>query len=219
MKKQAAIQKAIRILINENRKSNPTMIAQVKKDMDSPFRVLVSCLLSLRTRDEITYPVASALLKKAPTARRLAEMPLKDIEKTIRSINYYKTKAWRIKEISRQIAYEHNGKVPSAIDELLKFKGVGRKTANIVVTYGFGKDGIAVDTHVHRISNRLGWVKTKNADKTELELRRIVPKKYWQWINELLVDHGRNICTPISPKCSQCPLEKICPKIGVESQR
>ncbi len=194
-------------------------VTQIKKELRDPFNVLVSCILSLRTKDSITYPASKKLFRTAGTPKKIAEMPLSKLKKIIKQVNYYKTKAERIKKISQQIVNNYKGKVPDDFDELMKFKGVGRKTANIVITYGYGKDGLAVDTHVHRISNRLGWVKTKTPEKTEFALKKSVPKKYWYWVNELLVRHGQNICTPISPFCSKCHVEKYCPKIGVKKRR
>jgi endonuclease-3 len=174
----------------------------------------------LRTKDNVTYPTSVKLFKEAGTARKIAGMPLAKLKKMIKSVNYYKTKAERIKKISRQIVRKYNNKVPDDFDELMKFKGVGRKTANIVMTYGHGKEGhIAVDTHVHRISNRMGWVKTKSPEETEFSLKKVVPRKYWYWVNELLVRHGQNICNPISPWCSKCPVEELCPKKGVGRKR
>jgi endonuclease-3 len=194
-------------------------VTHISADGGKAFEVLVSCIMSLRTKDETTYPTAEKLFRKARTPKQIASMPLQELKKMIRPVNYYKTKAERIKKIAQTILKKHKGKVPSDFDELLKFKGVGRKTANIVMVYGFGKDGIAVDTHVHRISNRLGWVKAKDPHKTEFALRKLIPKKYWLIINEILVRHGQNICNPISPWCSKCPVEKYCPKVGVEKSR
>jgi endonuclease-3 len=195
-------------------------VSQIQEELDDPFKVLISCILSLRTKDEITYPVSIQLFKVAPTAKKLAALPLPKLKKIIHKINYYKTKAERIKAISKQIVNEYNGKVPDKFDELMKFNGVGRKTANIVMTYGHGREGyIAVDTHVHRISNRLGWIKTKTPDETEFALKKAVPKKYWYWVNELFVRHGQNICNPVSPKCSICPISNLCPKVGVKKMR
>ena len=213
------IVKILKILMKKTRGLPLPSVSQIQEELDDPFKVLVSCILSLRTKDSITYPTSVKLFKIAGTPKKIASMPLQKLKKTIKQVNFYKTKAERIKKISRQVANKYKGKVPDDFDELMKFKGVGRKTANIVVTYGFGKEGLAVDTHVHRISNRLGWVKTKVPDETEFALKKVVPKKYWYWVNELLVRHGQNICNPISPKCSICPIIKLCPKIGVKRRR
>lgn len=194
-------------------------VSQIQEDLKDPFKVLVSCILSLRTKDDITYPVSIKLFKEAGTPRKIAAMPLTKLKSIIKPVNYYKTKARRIRKISQQIIKKYSGKVPDDFDELMKFKGVGRKTANIVITYGFGKDGLPVDTHVHRISNRLGWIKTKTPEETEFALKKAVPRKYWYWVNELLVAHGQNTCSPISPFCSRCPVERYCPKVGVSKSR
>ena len=216
---QKNIIKIIKVLMKSTKGFTTPSVTQIKKELEDPFKVLVSCIMSLRTKDEVTYPTSMKLFKVAKTPKQIANMPLAKLKKIIRPVNYYKTKAERIKKISKQIVKDYKGKVPDDFDELMKFKGVGRKTANIVVTYGFGKEGIAVDTHVHRISNRLGWVKTKAPEKTEFALRKNVPKKYWYWVNELFVRHGQNTCRPISPFCSKCPIEKYCPKIGVKKKR
>ena len=200
------IVKILKILMKKTEGMPLPSVSQIQAELDDPFKVLVSCILSLRTKDDITYPVSVELFKIAPNAKKLAVLPLPKLKKIIRKINYYKTKAERIKKISKQIVSDYKNKVPDDFDELMKFKGVGRKTANIVMTYGHGKEGhIAVDTHVHRISNRLGWVKTKTPEKTEFALKKAVPRKYWYWVNELFVRHGQNICNPISPWCSKCP--------------
>lgn len=211
--------KILKILMKHSDKFQMPSVSQIQVEMDDPFKVLVSCILSLRTKDEITYPVSKELFRKYDSAKKIAEMPLSKLKDKIRKINYYKTKAERIKNISKKIVEDYDGKIPDDFDELMKFKGVGRKTANIVMTYGFGKAGIAVDTHVHRIANRLGLVKTKTPEETEFALLNKVPEKYWFWINELFVRHGQNICRPISPFCSKCPVDKLCPKIGVKTKR
>jgi len=186
----------------------------------SPYMVLVSCLLSLRTMDKVTGPVCKRLFAIAHTPEQIASMPLKKLEDLIRPVNFYKTKALRIKEISKQIVKEHSGKVPLTFEELLSFKGVGRKTANIVMVYGHSStDHIAVDIHVHRIPNRLGWISTSKPEDTEERLKQIVPKKYWSQINDWLVAFGQNICLPVAPKCSICPLFVYCERRGVTKSR
>jgi endonuclease-3 len=212
--------KILKILMKKTRGLPLPSVSRIQEELDDPFKVLVSCILSLRTKDSITYPTSIKLFKVAKTPKQIANLPLQKLKSIIKKVNYYKTKAERIKKISQQIVKDHKNKVPNDFDELMKFKGVGRKTANIVMTYGHGKEGhIAVDTHVHRVSNRLGWVKTKTPNDTEFALKKTVPKKYWYWVNELLVRHGQNICNPISPWCSKCPVEKLCPKIGVKKSR
>jgi len=218
MKKNIA--RILKALMKSSRGLPLPSVSQIQEELDDPFKVLVSCILSLRTKDSITYPASVKLFNIAGTPKKIASMPLQKLKNTIKPVNFYKTKAERIKKISRQIVNKYKGKVPDDFDELMNFKGVGRKTANIVMTYGHGKEGhIAVDTHVHRISNRLGWVKTKTPEKTEFALKKVVPKKYWYWVNELFVRHGQNICNPVSPKCSKCPINKMCPKVGVGKSR
>ncbi len=185
----------------------------------SPFKVLISTMLSLRTKDAVTAAASNRLFKVAPTPEKLAKLPVSRIEKLIYPVGFYKTKAPKIREVSRRIIKDYDGKVPDDIDELLKFDGVGRKTANLVVTLGFGKPGICVDTHVHRISNRLGYVKTKTPFETEMALRKKLPKKYWIIYNDLLVTWGQNICVPVSPWCSKCAIERWCNKVDVKRFR
>lgn len=193
-----------------------SQIARKKKD---PFKVLVSTVVSLRTKDEVTAEASKRLFAIADTPRALMATPVRTIEKAIYPAGFYKTKARSLKRIAKQIEMDHGGKVPDSIDELLEFKGVGRKTANLVVTLGYGKDGICVDTHVHRVSNRLGLVKTKTPEQTEFALMDVLPRKHWIGYNELLVSFGQQVCKPISPHCSTCPLEKSCPKINVGKHR
>lgn len=184
-----------------------------------PFRVLISCILSLRTQDRTTGKASERLFKLASTPQEISKLPVSRIEKTIYPVGFYRVKAERIKEMSREIAGKYNSKVPDEIDDLLKLKGVGRKTANLVVTLGYNKPGICVDTHVHRITNRWGYVKTKTPEKTEFALRKKLPPKYWLEINGLLVAFGQGICKPISPLCSRCSLNGYCAKIGVGKHR
>lgn len=188
-----------------------TRMANRKRD---PFLVLVSCLLSLRTKDEVTDAAMERLLPRARTPEELLALPTAELEHIIFPVGFYRNKARTLKEIS-QVILERGGKVPDTIDGLLNLKGVGRKTANIVVTEGFDKDGIAVDTHVHRISNRLGLVLTRRPDDTEQALRALLPRKYWKGYNALLVTHGRRTCAPISPFCSRCVIAEMCGKVGV----
>ena len=188
------------------------------KLMDSfkdPYPVLIACILSLRTNDKTTYPAALRMLKLAKTPHDMKGIEVEDLAKAIYPVGFYENKAKQIIELSRQIDEELDGKVPDEIEELVKFKGVGRKTANLVLSLGFNKPAICVDVHVHRIFNRLGYIKTKNPEETEFALREKLPQKYWIDINTLLVTHGQNVCKPINPKCAQCPIEKYCKKIGV----
>ena len=216
------IQKAIPVLKNQVRKldlpwlENMVNNSPVKRD---PFKVLISCILSLRTQDKTTGIASERLFKAAPDVKAMSGLSAKKIEKTIYPVGFYKTKAVRIRELSRVLIKDHNSTVPDSIDELLKLKGVGRKTANLVVTLGYRKPGICVDTHVHRINNRWGYVKTKNPEQTEFALRKKLPRKYWLEINGLLVAFGQGICRPISPFCSKCSIEKFCDKVGVKRHR
>ena len=184
-----------------------------------PFQVLISCILSLRTQDKTTEAASRRLFQIARTPETLAKIPVGKIEKTIYPVGFYRVKAKRIREMSKEIAAKYGGRVPDTIEELLHLKGVGRKTANLVVTAGFNRDGICVDTHVHRITNRWGLIKTKNPIQTEFALREILPKKYWKQINSYLVAFGQGICKPISPLCSRCQVSKVCRKIGVGKSR
>ena len=189
---------------------NP-VVTEVAEETSDLFKVLISCLLSLRTRDPITEKVSRVLFEKYDTPEKIDSMDIKELKKIIRPVNYYITKAKRIKEICNVLLDKYDGKVPDNMEELLKLKGVGRKTASIVMIYGYdSKDYICVDTHVNRLPNRIGWVKTKNPHQTELALMKIVPKKYWADLNNTFVAFGQNICRPINPKCWECPITKYC---------
>ncbi len=174
------------------------------------FRVLISTILSHRTRDEQTKPAANRLLKKFPTPKKMSVASVKKISELAHPVGFYKTKARYIKKTSQQLMKDFNGVVPSTMEELTSLKGVGRKTASCVLNYAFGLPAIAVDTHVHRISNRIGLVKTKTPQLTEVGLKKIVPKQKWMVVNELLVVHGQTVCKPIKPNCRACVLNKIC---------
>jgi len=184
-----------------------------------PFRILVSCILSLRTKDEVTYPATERLFAKASDPEGMLKLTSAAIAKAIYPAGFYRTKAKQIRAISGILLSRHGGQVPDTIEELLQLPGVGRKTANLTVTLGFGKPGICVDTHVHRITNRLGWVTTKTPDDTEAALRLSLPKRWWIPINETLVRHGQQVCKPISPLCSACLVARVCPKLGVDRRR
>ena len=194
-------------------------VTMVSKQWGDPYLVLISCIMSLRTKDETTIPAAGRLFAVARTPEEIARLPEGKIAKCIYPVGFYKTKARTIKRISRRLVDEFKGKVPDDLDVLLTFKGVGRKTANLVLTEGFGKAGICVDTHVHRISNRMGYVRTKVPNETEMALRKKLPEKYWISYNTLLVLWGQNVCRPISPICSQCPIIKFCARRGVQTSR
>ncbi|HMB32860.1 MAG TPA: endonuclease III [Methylomirabilota bacterium] len=194
-------------------------MAEVAAERDDPFRVLIACLLSLRTKDETTGPAAARLFAFADTPRAMLRLTPRQIERAIFPVGFYRTKARVILGVCRDLIERFDGRVPDDIDALLTLKGVGRKTANLVVTQGFNKPGICVDVHVHRISNRLGYVKTRNPEETEMALRRRLPRRYWIGYNDLLVSFGQNICQPVSPRCSVCPVSHACPRLGVTRSR
>lgn len=200
----------IKTLKKHRREFITPALTEIAERSDDPFKVLISCILSLRTRDETTARVSEQLYKVADTPKDIANLPLKKLSAIIRPVNYYKTKAKRIKAMSKLIHEKYSGKVPNDMETLLRIKGVGRKTANIVIVYGFNKSGLPIDTHCHRIPNRLGWVETKTPEKTEEALRLIIPKRYWIDFNDLFVQFGQNVCTPRNPKCDRCPLTKYC---------
>jgi len=175
-----------------------------------PFNVLISTILSQRTKDENTIKASEKLFSKFPTAKKIANGDISKIKKLIKESGFYNVKAKRIKEVSRILLEKYDGKVPHELDKLLELPGVGRKTANCVLVYGFNIPAIPADTHIHRISNRLGIVKTRTPEQTEHELMRKIPRKYWINLNELFVKHGQTICSPIKPKCDKCSISKLC---------
>jgi endonuclease-3 len=179
---------------------------------DDPWQTLIATILSARSRDETTEIVARQLFKIYPDCASLAYAPIKRIEKLVKKTGFYKTKARRIINVSRLLMEKYNGNVPSEMDELLTLPGVGRKTASCVLVYAFAQAAIPVDTHVHRISNRLGWVRTKTPEKTEIALRKLIGESDWLSINDLLVFHGKTVCKPIRPLCSVCVVEPLCAK-------
>ena len=214
------VDKIIKLLKQEIQQFENPVATEIGEKTRSPYMVLVSCLLSLRTMDKTTGPVSKKLFEVADTPEKIAAMPLKKLQEIIRPVNYYITKSKRIKEISKTLIKKYNGKVPDSFEELMKLKGVGKKTSAITMVYGHRKANyIPVDIHVHIISNRLGWIKTKNAGQTMDELMKALPKKYWSGINDLFVLHGQNVCFTNSPKCSICAINKYCPKIGVVRSR
>jgi endonuclease III len=194
-------------------------VTLVGKRWKSPYLVLISCILSLRTKDETTLGASKRLFHLADNPRGMVKLSVGKIEEAIYPVGFYRTKAQRIIGISEDILGKFGGKVPDTIDELLTLKGVGRKTANLVLTEGFHKLAMCVDTHVHRISNRLGYIRSTTPEKTEAALRIKLPKKYWGEYNALLVLWGQNICRPVSPLCSTCPVRGICQRVGVEHSR
>jgi len=217
--KKSDIPVVISILKKEVKKFTLPYVTDVSIRTSNPFKVLISCILSLRTKDATTKEASERLFKKAGTPEELASLKVKEIEKTIYPAGFYKVKARTIKNISKKLIKRYRSKVPESIEELLKFKGVGRKTANLVLTRGYNLPGICVDTHVHRITNRWGLVKTKSPDETEFALREILAKRYWIIINDLLVAYGQNICAPVSPWCSKCGIYGYCKRAGVSRMR
>jgi len=213
------IHKIVRILSKETRKWDVPIVTLTAETYHDPFRVLISTILSLRTQDTTTAKVSKRLFELADNPQDMLKLSVKEIEKVIYPIGFYKTKARTIRYLCRELIDKYKSRVPDDLDELLKLKGVGRKTANLVVTLGYGKAGICVDTHVHRISNRLGYIKTKTPLETEMLLRKKLPKKYWIEYNDLLVSFGQHLCRPISPWCSVCPIESYCDKVGVDKSR
>jgi endonuclease-3 len=196
-----------------------TALADVAERSRDPYRVLIACLLSLRTKDETTGPAAERLFALADTPEAMLRLRREQIERAIFPVGFYRTKARVVLGVSRDLIERFGGAVPADLDDLLTLKGVGRKTANLVVTQGFNRPGICVDTHVHRISNRLGYVKTAVPDQTEAALRAKLPRRYWIGYNDLLVSFGQNVCLPLSPRCSQCPVGRWCPRVGVRRSR
>jgi endonuclease-3 len=221
MKNIENIDEIIKLIdIKLKNKRNPILSNKWKKINRTPFTTLISCILSLRTKDEVTEKASLKLLNIYDTPQKLIKLSEEKIQELIYPVGFYKTKSKRIKEISKTLIEKYDGSVPEKFDELMKLKGVGRKTANIVMVYGFNKENyIPIDTHCHRIPNRIGWIKTRTPEETEKELINIMPKKYWNDFNKLFVKFGQLICLPISPLCSECPIEKYCKKINVKNHR
>ena len=202
-------------------KEFPTTKTTLNKMRVKPnaFKILISCLLSLRTQDKNTEIASTKLFAVADTPKEILALPIKKLEKLIFSSGHYKKKARTLKHVSKVLIEEFDGKVPATREELMSIKGIGPKTANIVLAFAFGKKVLPIDTHCHRIPNRLGWVKTKTPEKTEIELNKILPKKYWTEFNSVFIQFGKKICQPVSPFCSTCPISDYCPRIGVVRNR
>jgi len=216
------IDEIFKLLNQELDRYDRPIVSRSKWDeiVNTPFTTLISCILSLRTKDEVTEQASVRLLKKYNTPKKLLQLSNKQIESLIYPVGFYKTKAMRLKEISKALIENYDGNVPEDFDELLKLKGVGRKTANIVMVYGHKRQGyLPIDTHCHRIPNRLGWINTKTPEETEIELRKILSRKYWDDFNRLFVTFGQTICVPISPFCSRCLIKKYCKQISVTKSR
>ncbi len=211
--------KILNILEKEKKKWNAPVVSLLAKRTKDPYRILISTIISLRTKDEVTKEASERLFSLADNPYDMIKLSEEEISKAIYPAGFYKNKAKTIKEISKRLIEEFDGKVPSDLETLLSFKGVGRKTANLVLSEGFGIPAICVDTHVHRISNRLGIVSSKTPEETEKQLMEKVPREYWNKINENLVAFGQTICKPVTPLCSKCPVNNFCPKINVERKK
>lgn len=217
---QDQIHAAMRIVRREIRRWQEPVVGVIARESDrDPFLILISCLLSLRTKDKTTNEASTRLFALARTPSAMLKLPIKKIEKAIYPVGFYRTKAKSIHQICERLLDTYKGTVPDSIDELVTLPGVGRKTANLVVTVGYGKPGICVDIHVHRISNRWGYIKTKTPEESEQALRDTLPKRYWITYNDLLVPYGQNLCQPVSPLCSRCKLTDYCDRVGVTKSR
>jgi endonuclease-3 len=213
------IDRFVEILKAASRQWQAPIVTFIANRGATPFEILVSTILSLRTKDEVTSQAAARLFAQARTPEAILALGEQAVARLIYPVGFYPTKAGRLIQISHMILNQYQGKVPDSIDELLKLPGVGRKTANLVLVEGYRKDAICVDTHVHRISNRIGYVQTKTPEQTEFALRSQLPRKHWMGYNELLVAFGQVLCRPVSPFCSQCPVSGMCPRIGVARSR
>ncbi|MCL4557599.1 MAG: endonuclease III [Deltaproteobacteria bacterium] len=195
------------------------IVTRISNRSHDPFRILIATMLSQRTKDAVTGQASERLFRAAATPGKMAEMSIERIQRVIYPVGFYRVKAGRIRVVARTIVERYHGTVPDTIEELVKLPGVGRKTANLVVALGYRRPAICVDTHVHRITNRFGYVKTKTPFETEMALRKSLPRRYWIIYNDLLVALGQAICHPVSPRCSVCPVEIYCLKVGVERSR
>jgi len=214
--KNSDIHKIVQILRQLVPQWKVPVVGRVSGSPPNPFKILISCILSLRTQDNTTHQAARRLFRLADNSQSMLRLTSQQIEKAIYPVGFYRNKARTILQICEQLEQKYDCQVPDQVDELLKFKGVGRKTANLVITLGYAKPGICVDTHVHRICNRWGYVKTLAPEETEFVLRKKLSPQYWIEFNDLLVTLGQNLCRPISPKCNLCPLEKFCDRVGVK---
>jgi endonuclease-3 len=218
--RQDQITAALRIVKREIRQWEEPVLGVVARESNrDPFRILMSCLLSLRTKDKTTREASARLFALAHQPATMLTLPLQKIERAIYPVGFYRTKAKSIHAICRRLLDVYGGTVPDSIEELVTLSGVGRKTANLVVTVGYGNPGICVDIHVHRISNRWGYVRTKTPEETEEVLRQKLPKQHWITFNDLLVPYGQNLCQPVSPFCSKCKLRDFCDRVGVKQSR
>jgi endonuclease-3 len=213
------ISKIMKILEKHFDYTERMTLNRMRKNNEQAFKILISCLLSLRARDEQTDKVSEKLFVAADTPEKIAKIPTIKLEKLIFSSGHYHKKAKTLKHVSKELIRKFNSKVPQTREKLMSIKGIGPKTANIVLAFAFGKKVLPIDTHCHRIPNRLGWVKTKNPEQTEKELEKILPEKYWSEFNGIFVLFGKTICQPISPWCSKCPIRKYCKRVGVKRSR
>ncbi len=214
-----SIHSILRIVRNEVSHWQEPVLGVVARESSDPFRILIACVLSLRTKDLTTAQASQRLFALATDPQTMVKLSPSRIERAIFPVGFYKRKAIQLRGICRQLLEEFGGVVPDSIDHLLTLPGVGRKTANLVVTVGYQKPGICVDIHVHRISNRWGYIQTKTPEQSEEALRIKLPKRYWITYNDLLVPFGQNVCTPVSPWCSQCSVKRYCDQVGVASSR
>ncbi len=203
----------------EDEKAPLPAVSLIALEDNDPYRILVSTIISLRTKDDVTLSASMRILNRAKSVYELNRLDVSEIEQLIKPSGFYKRKAKELKKISEIIINEYNGEVPNNMDKLMSLPGVGIKTASLVLNLGFNEDALCVDCHVHEISNRLGWVRTNTPEETEKELRKIMPKRFWIPLNELLVRYGQYVCTPVSPYCSKCKENTSCPKTGVTKSR
>lgn len=194
----------------------PTMLGGWSTRRTPPWKVLVGTILSARSRDEMTDRIAAELFRRYPSPRALAGARPRDVERILHDIGFYRTKARYVIDTARMLLGRFQGRVPRTLEELREFPGVGRKVANCVLVYAFGLDAIPVDTHVHRLSHRLGWVRTKSPDQTEAALVAMIPRRHWPLVNEVFVAHGKRVCRPIGPRCGECAVQGLCPRVGLE---
>ena len=213
------IGRILKIMEAEARKRNAPVLMLENSSAESPFHILVTTMLSPRTKDENTIAAAHRLFAVASTPQQLLELPTVRLEKLIYGVGFYRTKAKHLKAAARILLEEFHGKVPSTLQKIMELPGVGRKVGNIVLARAYGKPALGVDTHVQRISNRLGWVKTKKPEETEQQLLKIVPQKYIRKLNRIFVAYGQTVCVPVSPFCSQCKVRKYCKRVGVKYSR
>lgn len=216
--KNVHVERIIPILRREVARFREPSVSTIARE-ENPFQVLVSCILSLRTRDAVTSAASERLFRLANTPEKMLALPEKAIRKAIYPVSFYRVKARNIQGACRILLEKHGGKVPQTMEQLLELPGVGRKTANIVLVYGFRKEGLPIDTHCHRIPNRLGWIRTRTPEETEQVLRKQLPKKYWQDFNDIFVTFGQNVCLPVRPRCSSCAIARFCRRVGVERSR